>query len=65
MQKLKHPNIMEYYDSYRSEEDGLYMFVELCSRGTLSTLLNKQKLSEVQALNYFKQLTEAMAYMNE
>ncbi len=62
MKRLSHPNIMAYYGCHNGV-DGLYLFLELCSEGTLKDKIQK-KMSKAQAYNYFKQLVNAMDYIN-
>jgi serine/threonine protein kinase len=66
MKQMKHPNIMEFYDSSgdRTSPDGIFMFIELCEGGTLGNLI-ASKLTERRAYELFKQLVEAMVYMND
>lgn len=66
MRMLKHPYIMEFYGSSgdRNAPDGIFMFLELCEGGTLDNLI-ATKMTELRAYELFKQLVDAMAYMNE
>jgi serine/threonine protein kinase len=66
MRLLKHPNIMEFYDfsGDRNAPEGIFMFLELCEGGTLGNLI-ANKMTELRAYTLFKQLVDAMAYMND
>lgn len=44
--------------------DGLFLFFELCEKGTLSDSIIKQKPTEAESLSIFKQLVEGMVYVN-
>jgi protein-serine/threonine kinase len=61
--KINHPNIMGYY-GYEKNEVGLFFFVEFCSGGSLKQLINK-KMSELKVITLFKQLLDAMSYINK
>lgn len=61
--KINHQNIMGYY-GYEDNEDGLYCFIEFCNGGTLKDLI-KSKMSEMKVMSLFKQLVEAMTYIND
>lgn len=54
---------MGYY-GYEMAKDGLYCFIEFCGGGSLKQLA-KKKISEVKTMTLFKQLLEAMTYMND
>ncbi len=61
--KINHPNIMGYY-GYEKNEIGLFFFVEFCSGGSLKQLINK-KMSELKVITLFRQLLDAMSYINK
>lgn len=61
--KINHPNIMGYY-GYEKNEIGLFFFVEFCSGGSLKQLITK-KMSELKVITLFKQLLDAMTYINK
>lgn len=54
---------MGYY-GYEKNEVGLFFFVEFCSGGSLKQLINK-KMSELKVITLFKQLLDAMSYINK
>ncbi len=54
---------MGYY-GYEKNEIGLFFFVEFCSGGSLKQLINK-KMSELKVITLFKQLLDAMTYINK
>ncbi len=61
--KINHPNIMGYY-GYEKNQIGLFFFIEFCTGGTLKNLIIK-KMSELKVITLFKQLLNAMSYMNQ
>lgn len=61
--KINHPNIMGYY-GYEKNEVGLFFFIEFCSGGSLKQLINK-KMSELKVITLFRQLLDAMSYINK
>lgn len=61
--KINHPNIMGYY-GYEKNEIGLFFFVEFCSGGSLKQLITK-KMSELKVVALFRQLLDAMTYINK
>ena len=61
--KINHPNIMGYY-GYEKNDKGLFFFVEFCSGGSLKQLSAK-KCSELKVITLFKQLLDAMTYINK
>ena len=66
MRELKHPNIMDFYGSHgdKFNPEGIFMFLELCEKGTLADLINN-KITEKQTYQLFGQLVDGMAYMHE
>ena len=63
LSKLHHPNIMGYYGSEQNK-DGLYCFIEFCNGGSTKELI-KAKISELKIMTLFRQLLEAMKYINK
>jgi hypothetical protein len=61
--KINHPNIMGYY-GYEKNEIGLFFFVEFCSGGSLKQLITK-KISELKVITLYRQLLDAMSYINK
>lgn len=61
---LHHPNVMAFY-GHHYNKDGLFLFLEYCQKGSLSTYLGKHRLTEKEALDIFKQLIAGMTYINE
>lgn len=57
---------MAFYGSYgdRFNPEGIFMFLELCEKGTLADLINK-KITEKQTYELLRQLVDGMAYMHE
>lgn len=66
MRELKHKNIMDFYGSFgdKFNAEGIFMFLELCEKGTLADLINN-KITEKQAYQLFGQLVDGMVYMHE
>lgn len=66
LERLRHRNIIEYYGSYGgiNSMEGLFLFFELCAKGTLSDSIIKKKPTEAESLSIFKQLVEGMTYIN-
>jgi protein-serine/threonine kinase len=63
LSKITHAHIMGYY-GYEKNEIGLFFFVEFCSGGSLKQLINK-KMSELKVITLFRQLLDAMTYINK
>lgn len=62
--KFRHPNIMDYY-GHVENNDGLYCFLEFCGGGSLKDLCGKEgQISELKVLTLFRQLLDAMTYIN-
>ena len=61
--KINHPNIMGYY-GYEKNDKGLFFFVEFCSGGSLKQISAK-KCSELKVITLFRQLLDAMTYINK
>ena len=68
LEGLSHPNIVRYHDSYHDvEDDVLYIIMEYCSLGDLSTVITEakrrgQKISEPVVWIFFEQILSALAY---
>lgn len=60
--QIKHQNIMGYY-GFQDNEEGLYCFLELCNGGTLKDMI-KARISELKVVSLFRQLLDAMTYIN-
>lgn len=59
LKKLKNPNIIEFVEIMRSSNNTYYVY-EYCNGGNLFDFVKKNgKLSEKQAMIYFKQLLNA------
>jgi hypothetical protein len=54
---------MGYY-GYEKNEIGLFFFVEFCSGGSLKQLITK-KISELKVITLYRQLLDAMTYINK
>lgn len=65
MGKLQHPNIVSLYDVKQSSNN-IYLFQELCEKGSLQSLLNeRKKFSEMEVINIAKQVVEGYKYLYE
>lgn len=62
--KLKHFNIVELLDViYKS--DRIYIIMEYCNNGSLSSFMNKRRMNEIYVQNFIHQLTSALKYLRE
>lgn len=62
--KLKHYNIVELLDViYKS--DRIYIVLEYCNNGSLSSFMNKRRMNEIYVQNFIYQLTCALKYLRE
>jgi len=74
MQKLKHPNVVEYYDVVKTNTDW-YIMMEYCNAGTLDNVIkyneqmNKSKSivfnREANTYYYMNQLKDALKYIRQ
>jgi serine/threonine protein kinase len=65
MKKMSHVGIVQLYDVvYDSTNDYIYIVMEYCSGGDLSTIITNQ-LSETEIHGYFHQLAEAFKYLHK
>lgn len=67
---LKHPNIVAYIESFRSNDGFLNIVMAYCEGGDLYTKLkerkaNKQPLTENQIIEWFVQICMALQVMNK
>lgn len=64
LSRLKHRNIVEFITYFQTTNNHYYVF-ELCEGGELKKILEKKKLlHEFEAQKYFKQIAEALTYLN-
>ena len=63
MQKLDHPNIVKYFETY-DDAKWLYLCMELCQGGELfeHVIKSKEKLSERKCAQYFMKLVKALEH---
>jgi serine/threonine protein kinase len=62
MKLMNHPNIMRIYDVYEGEKE-LYLVLEYVEGGELfDFLVNRGRLSTIEALAYFKQIVYGLNY---
>lgn len=65
MKSIKNDNIVELYDVKKSSNN-IYLFQELCNRGSLEDVLEKRKkLPENEGLMIMKQLIDGYKYLHE
>ncbi|XP_061948209.1 mitogen-activated protein kinase kinase kinase 1b-like [Populus nigra] len=63
LKRLDHENIIQYYGTDRDEEM-LYMFLELVSRGTLEQAYKNCPFKESQVSHYTRQILEGLKYLH-
>lgn len=64
MLKLKHPNIINLYDTIIDENsENVYLIMDYYGRGDFSKFLKKRPLKEKYAVKYLKQLSEGLKYL--
>ncbi|OHT17145.1 CAMK family protein kinase [Tritrichomonas foetus] len=64
MSLFDHPHIIRLYEVFESEKH-LFLALEYCENGDLfDFLIQGQKLSEEEAMNYFRQLIYALEYLH-
>ncbi|WVZ60219.1 hypothetical protein U9M48_010270 [Paspalum notatum var. saurae] len=64
LSQFEHENIVQYYGTDK-EESKLYIFIELVTQGSLSTLYQKYKLRESQVSAYTRQILNGLVYLHE
>lgn len=65
MKKVKHDNLVQLYD-VRKSANNIYLFLELCNRGSLEDLIKKQnKLSEEEVCEVVRQVTNGYKFLHE
>lgn len=65
LHELDHSNIIEFID-YSFDDNYIYIIMEYCPNGDLRKLIESNgKLSTIDAMNYFKQIIEAMFFVNK
>ncbi|AQK63632.1 Mitogen-activated protein kinase kinase kinase 1 [Zea mays] len=62
--QFEHENIVQYYGTDK-EESKLYIFIELVTQGSLSSLYQKYKLRESQVSAYTRQILNGLVYLHE
>ncbi|CAK81181.1 unnamed protein product (macronuclear) [Paramecium tetraurelia] len=66
LQKLRHPNIVAYKDSYLDREQYLNIVMIHCEGGDIyQKIRNKKSFPESQILDWFAQMTLALCYLHE
>ncbi|KAI9220529.1 hypothetical protein BC828DRAFT_415610 [Blastocladiella britannica] len=63
MEKLSHPNVVEYY-GIEVHRDKVYLFMEYCPNGTLSSLLDEGGLEENVVQRIAFQIVQGLAYLH-
>jgi len=64
LSQFEHENIVQYYGTDK-EESKLYIFIELVTQGSLSSLYQKYKLQESQVSAYTRQILNGLLYLHE
>ncbi|OEL14487.1 Mitogen-activated protein kinase kinase kinase 1 [Dichanthelium oligosanthes] len=64
LSQFEHENIVQYYGTDK-EESKLYIFIELVTQGSLSSLYQKYKLRESQVSAYTRQILKGLLYLHE
>ncbi|ONM08291.1 Mitogen-activated protein kinase kinase kinase 1 [Zea mays] len=64
LSQFEHENIVQYYGTDK-EESKLYIFIELVTQGSLSSLYQKYKLRESQVSAYTRQILNGLVYLHE
>ncbi|KAK3694067.1 hypothetical protein B0T22DRAFT_60484 [Podospora appendiculata] len=65
LESVDHPNVVSYY-GIEVHRDRVYMFMEFCSGGSLSNLLEHGRIEDEQVIMvYALQLLEGLAYLHE
>lgn len=65
LEVLDHPNVVSYY-GIEVHRDRVYIFMEFCSGGSLSNLLEHGRIEDEQVIMvYALQLLEGLAYLHE
>ena len=63
MTKLKHKNIVELYKTY-TKDNSIYLILEYCERGDLSSYLKKNILIEYETNAIFIQIVNGIKYLH-
>jgi serine/threonine protein kinase len=63
MRDFKHKNIVEMYESYLVEED-LWVVMEYLAGGTLTDIVTKSKMSEIQIATVCKSVLKALSFLH-
>ncbi|XP_015690821.2 mitogen-activated protein kinase kinase kinase 1-like [Oryza brachyantha] len=64
LSQFEHENIVQYYGTDK-EESKLYIFIELVTQGSLSSLYQKYKLRDSQVSAYTRQILNGLVYLHE
>ncbi|KAH7439182.1 hypothetical protein KP509_04G048600 [Ceratopteris richardii] len=64
LSKFQHENIVRYYGTQK-EPDKLYIFLELVTKGSLSSLYQKYNLFESQIRSYTRQILSGLKYLHD
>lgn len=63
-QKMKHPNIVKFYNCFEDHEN-IYMILELCeNRSMMELLRHRKRLTEAETRYYMLQILGACSYMH-
>ncbi|KAG0583810.1 hypothetical protein M758_3G164500 [Ceratodon purpureus] len=64
LSEIQHPNIVQYLGTERDDEK-LYIFLELVSKGSLAHVYNKYELFIEQVRSYTKQILSGLKYLHD
>ncbi|XP_047085774.1 mitogen-activated protein kinase kinase kinase 1-like [Lolium rigidum] len=64
LSQFEHENIVQYYGTDK-EESKLYIFIELVTQGSLSSLYQKYKLRDSQVSAYTRQILNGLVYLHD
>ncbi|PAN45489.1 hypothetical protein PAHAL_9G122800 [Panicum hallii] len=64
LSQFEHENIVKYYGSDK-DESKLYIFIELVTQGSLSSIYQKYKLRDSQVSVYTRQILNGLIYLHE
>ncbi|KAL2342160.1 hypothetical protein Fmac_010100 [Flemingia macrophylla] len=65
LSQFQHKNIVRYLGTDKSSDNKLYIFLELVSKGSLSSLYQRYHLGDSQVSVYTRQILSALKYLHE
>lgn len=64
LKRVQHPHIVALEEVFETSED-TYLFMELCDKGELKSLLDNTELSELECAEIIKRLSSTIAYLHD